>query len=385
MKIMTRVAAAAGGAMLASLVAGQALAQDTIRMGLISDRQGLMQSFGIPSWNGTRLAVKEINDAGGIAVNGKKYKIDLKEAESRSNEREASAAAVELINDQKVKFLFGAIGPLAPIVLQLSDPAKVIYFTTSSAAAAQIDKTKYMVITVPPVAVRISISVKGIKEIYPNVKKIALLMTKDATSDQILEPLKAELIRAGYELTTTEMLASASADPSALLTRIRSTKPDLVFVGWTQEPINAVIRANKEIDATPKFFTQGLGCTAAQAAGLDRPYAANTFVGANIENPATPAAQGLADRYRAFTGEANPVGFYSAVWNYDFVYMLAKAIETAGTFTDTDAVLKAMRSISHQGVAGKITVNEKNSAIYGLDFCLVDSPTGKGKTYHIDP
>jgi ABC-type branched-subunit amino acid transport system substrate-binding protein len=372
-------------ALAAAACPGFAAAADTIKIGLIAERSGNLQSFGIHSYNGTRLAVKEVNDAGGVTVKGRKYLLELVVADSRSDERETSAAAVDLIIDRKIKFLFGALGRLAPIVLKLSEPNKAIYFTTSSAAAALIDKSRYMVLTVPSLDTRVALTVKGIKEIYPDAKRIAFLMTKDSISDEILEPLKKAVDAAGLQISAVETLPSSSADPSAPLTRIRGTKSDVLLVGWGTEPVTAIVRTNREINAAPRLYSAGMGCSEVQKAGIDRPFASNTFAGANIENPSTPEARDLAARYRKFIGDENPTGFYPAVWNYDFIHVLAKAIEAAGTFDDTDAVMAALKKVTHNGVAGKISLDNKGRAVYGLDFCRVESPAGAPRALHINP
>jgi len=370
---------------VAFLVHNVAMAADTIKLGVLAELSGVYQSFGIPVYNGIRLAVKEINDAGGVTVNGKQYQLDLLTTDEKSDLREASAATIDLVSDKKVKYIFGGIANLAPIVMQITEANKAIYFTTSSAAAAQIDKTKYMVLTVPPVATRLELSAKGIKQIFPEVKKIAMLMTQDATADEMLEPQKRVLTSQGFEITTTEMLPSQGADPSAQLTRIRATKPDLIFVGSGTVPVNNTVRTNKEIDAAPRYFSVGIGCTDVQKAGLDRPFASNTYVGANIENPVTPKAKDLAQRYKAFVGTDKLTGAYSAIWYYDFVHLLAKAFEKAGTFDDPQAVLAAMHEITYEGVSGNIHLDDKNRAVFGFDFCEVANATDKGDALHIDP
>lgn len=52
--------------------------------------------------------------------------------------------------------------------------------------------------------------------------------------------------------------------------------------------------------------------------------------------------------------------------SYDSVYVLANAIERAGTL-DADAVVKALETTDMDGVIGKIKFNDKHQVVYGFD------------------
>lgn len=383
-----RKALAASAAVLAILIggaAGSAVAEDTIKIGFIAERAGTYAAYGIPNYNGSRLAIKNINEAGGVTINGKQYKFELVVRDSRTDERQASAAAVELIQDVGVNFLFGAIGRLAPVILQMSDPNEVIYFTSSSSAAAQIDKTKYMVLTIPPVPVRVALTAKGAREIYPDAKRLAFLVNQEATTDEVLGTMQEGFKEQGFEVVAVEIFPEGSTDLSAPLTRIRSTEPDVLFLGWSLDPVVSAVRANEEIDAAPKLFSYAVSCRDVRKTSFTRPFAANILAGANLDNPSTEEARKLAQEYKAFVGEEDPVNLYAVMWNYDFYFLLAQAIEKAGTFEDTDAVLKAMREIEYDGVAGPIGIDEKNRAYYGFDFCYAKDAESEPKMLHVNP
>ncbi|WP_109793448.1 ABC transporter substrate-binding protein [Minwuia thermotolerans] len=370
---------------LAAGFGGAAAAQDTIKLGFIAERAGGYAAYGIPNYNGSRLAIKKINEAGGVTVDGKQYDLELVVRDSRTDERQASAAAVELISDVGVNFLFGAIGRLAPVVLQLSEANGVIYFTSSSSAAAQIDQTKHMVITIPPVPVRVGLTAKGARQIFPDAKSVAFLLRQEATTEELLEPMQEGFKAQGFEIAAVEVYPEGATDLSASLTRIRATKPDLLFTGWDIEPVVLAARTNEEIDAAPRLFSYAVSCRNVQKAGFTRPFAANILAGANLDNPSTPEARQLAEEYKAFVGEKDPDNLYAVMWNYDFYFLLAAAIEKAGTFTDTDKVIKAMQQIEYQGVAGPIGIDEKNRAYYGLDFCYVADSKANPEIIHINP
>ena len=68
-----------GVALAVWTLCGTALAADTIKIGVIYSLTGAGSSLGPIQAQGAKLAIKEANDAGGIAVGGKKYTIEIVE------------------------------------------------------------------------------------------------------------------------------------------------------------------------------------------------------------------------------------------------------------------------------------------------------------------
>src|SRR5690242_21590893 len=88
----------------AAVLAGPALAQDTIKIGVTEPLTGAFAASGNYVTQGARLAEEEINKAGGVL--GKK--IQLVVEDNKSNPTEAVATAEKLIQKDKVPVLMGA-------------------------------------------------------------------------------------------------------------------------------------------------------------------------------------------------------------------------------------------------------------------------------------
>ena len=76
---------------------------DTVKIGAIAEMTGANASYGTSMMRGFKLAVKEINAAGGI--NGKK--LQLVEADTKSEPAEAANAMSKLISQDKVPMVAG--------------------------------------------------------------------------------------------------------------------------------------------------------------------------------------------------------------------------------------------------------------------------------------
>src|SRR5271155_1988880 len=123
-----------------SMVAAAALAaasgahaQDTVKIGVNAALTGSFVSAGNTVHNAVKLAVKQINDAGGFVVNGKTYKLEPYYRDDRTDVNTAIANARELVEDIGVKAVWGTESHDFSIAMtKITNPAKVIQFTGNS-------------------------------------------------------------------------------------------------------------------------------------------------------------------------------------------------------------------------------------------------------------
>src|SRR5215475_11264377 len=106
MPLTRRQALATAGAALASTLAKPAIAaNEPIRIGYLPALTGPSSSTGIGINRGFELAVKELNDAGGI--NGRQ--IELVVRDTQSDPTKAVNGAAELTHGEKVSVVFGPV------------------------------------------------------------------------------------------------------------------------------------------------------------------------------------------------------------------------------------------------------------------------------------
>ena len=78
-----------------------------VKVGVIAEITGSMPAVGKSCQTAARLAVKKINDSGGIEVGGKKYQIELVVEDSAAEPKKAAAAASKLIEQDGVLAIVG--------------------------------------------------------------------------------------------------------------------------------------------------------------------------------------------------------------------------------------------------------------------------------------
>ena len=129
----TKIGALVQGLTAASALAGLALlptmanAEDTIVLGSAISITGKYSQEGKNASDGYNFAVKKINDAGGITVGGKKYKIEVKYYDDESTPARTAQLLERLINQDGTKFILGPYGSgptkaAAPVVEKYKVP-----------------------------------------------------------------------------------------------------------------------------------------------------------------------------------------------------------------------------------------------------------------------
>ena len=83
---------------------------DTIILGSAISFTGKYSIKGIDASNGYNLAVKKINDAGGVKVGGKSYKLKIKFYDDESKPAHSARLMERLIRHDGIKFMLGPYG-----------------------------------------------------------------------------------------------------------------------------------------------------------------------------------------------------------------------------------------------------------------------------------
>ncbi len=126
MRISTLFATAAVAA-VAMLGAQQAAAQqaEELKLGIIGALSGGGTAWGQGLVRGVTIAADEVNASGGLTVGGKTYHLTVIPYDDQYNAAQAKTAAERLVNDEKVKFMFGPVGsPGGLSTVPVTQPAR---------------------------------------------------------------------------------------------------------------------------------------------------------------------------------------------------------------------------------------------------------------------
>jgi ABC-type branched-subunit amino acid transport system substrate-binding protein len=360
----------------------------TIEIGMDAEQGGALASFGLSFLQAAKAGVAYVNKNGGVTVNGTKYNLALDICNDNSDQTQVAACATKLVVTNQDKFVFGGLADFGPIIRGITEPNHAIYFSTGSAVASLMSSSHYVVNTVPSLDARSLMSVRGFKKAFPNAKTVALLGEQDATDQAAFAADEAAFKQEGLTVVGTEIAPLDATDYSSFLTALKAKHPDVIWnelaAAVNSEP--AMLGQNGSLHAASVVFNNSGSCQASYPHTPGITYMAETNAGAITVGPQESAAtKDYESSYYGLGGIKNPDPNISAgLYIYDFFPILAKAIEKAGTSTDTTKVLAAINSTSYRGVDGTITVTN-NQASYGQVLCTMKDGNTSTSEFEVFP
>lgn len=332
---------------------GNQAAGDEIVIGSNFELTGNVAQYGANANNGLKLAIKEINDAGGI--NGKKIKIV--EADAKSEAAEAVNAATKLISDDKVVAL---VGPAVTAnVIAESQVATDNSVPIIAPAATNPDVTVENG-TVKPFIFRACFIDPQQSEVMAQFAVKDLMATKaviyvDSSSDyskSLGKIFKEKFEADGGVVVMEEAFLAKDQDFKAALTKIQTADADVIFVPAYYEEVGKIIKQARELGINAAILgTDGWDdAKVIDIAGKDA--LNNTFFCTHyFEGDAE--VQGFINAYKN-EYKADPNVF--AALGYDAGKMLINAIERGGV--DSNKIRESIESITDLQVGtGKITMD----------------------------
>src|SRR5207248_3409580 len=127
-------------------------AQDEIRIGAVLPLTGKESKIGGAFKAATELAVKEVNDAGGLQVGKKKMKVDLRLLDDTSDGPKSAQLVEQLIVQQKVHAVIGGYGSqLVQAQSVVPERYGVPFISGGAGASAIYGRSKWVFGTLSPV------------------------------------------------------------------------------------------------------------------------------------------------------------------------------------------------------------------------------------------
>ena len=225
------VVAGASLALFAPAIIGRAQAATKVRLGHTQPLTGPSASYGIRARDGALVAVKEIEVMGGFADGaGNKYTFDMTEDDMVNDPKQAVTLFRQHASDPSIVASMGptnSVGflPCIPIAGQLNCP---LVGNGSGAPVKKWTDWAYRVNTVATTAFPAMMRVV-VKE--ASVKRLAVIydQTQDAQKGDadLSKKYASEL---GYEIVAFEAMRAGDQDFSPQLAKMRTTKPDAIYV-----------------------------------------------------------------------------------------------------------------------------------------------------------
>ena len=358
-----------------------ALGADIIKVGVIGPMQFIQ---GKHHWDGALMAQDEINNAGGVQVGKKKYKIELVKADSNEflSPTDATNAMEMLMTRDKVNFVVGGFRTESVLAMQdIAMDYKTIFLGCGAATkeicdrvGEDYDRYKYWFRNTPFNNIYLAktsfihlATVGAImrKALGIETPKVAIVAEKQAWVEAMIKASEATIPKLGLAIAGIWQPSQTATDVTAELSAIQRADAQIVFtifsatvgvtfakqVGELNLPLAQVginVEAQKEgfMEATGGMgnyvFTMNTYCPGVEYNELTKPFM-DTFMKRFGEVPT----------YTAGT--------------YEAILMLAECAKRAGSL-DADKIVPELEKWDAESTSGRFKYDKNHDPVWGPGY-----------------
>jgi branched-chain amino acid transport system substrate-binding protein len=330
---------------------------DEILIGEFGTLTGGEATFGQSTNKGLRMALDEINTAGG--VKGKKIKLITYDNQGKTDE--TAAVVTRLITQDKVVAIIGEVASGRTLVAApIAQQYKVPLITPSSTHPKVTEKGDYIfrICFIDPFqgAVMAKFMIENLK-----LKKVAILRdVKNEYSVGLADTFVKEVTQRGGEVLIDVSYQANDIDFKAQLTQIKSKNPEVIFVPgyYTDAGLITVQARQLGIKAV---FLGGDGWDSPKLHEIAKEAANGSYFSNHYSTDSTdPVVQEFIQKFKT---QFNELPDAMAALGYDAGKVLAMALMNAKEITPENIKNEIAKTKDFPGVTGVITLDAQRNAI----------------------
>lgn len=341
---------------LAAGISISAFSQDTIKIGEFGSLTGDNASFGTSQNNGVQMAVKEINDSGGVL--GKK--IDLIVEDNETKQGETTTIVRKLISQDHVVALIGEVASSKSLeAAPIAQEAKIPQIATAATNPRVTQTGDYIFRVCFIDDFQAQVIARFVLEKLQKKKVAFMTDVKQDYSVGLTNFAKDYLLKHDGQVVKEQSYSSGDKDFRAQLTDIKAANPDVIIItGYYPEA--ALIAKQARQFGIKSTLVGGDGWDGSSLIPVGGKAIEGAFYSTHFSvDDKSPAVQEFVTKYKA-KYNALPDAF--AALGYDAAKLLADAIKRAGG-TESQKLRDAIATTKDfPGVSGKITINAERNA-----------------------
>src|SRR5437762_4120628 len=329
---------------------------DSIKVGEYASLTGREAAFGQSSHKGTVLAIDEVNEVGGVL--GKKVKLITEDDQSKAGE--PATVVRKLISRENVVAVLGEVASsrsleAAPICQQ----NKIPMISPSSTNVRLTEMGDYIF--------RVCFTDEFQGKLLSNfaqrtLKAANVAIMTDVKSDYsvgLSRDFKAPFTAAGGSIVAEQTYNGGDKDFKGQLTAIKAANPDSIIVTGYYTDVGLIVKQAKQLGITVPLFG-GDGWESSKRIEIGGVDGEGTYFSTHFSpEEKSPAGENFVKKFQA---KYHEVPDAMAALGYDSAMVLFEAIKRAGT-TEGPKLRDAIAATKdHQGITGKITLDEKRNA-----------------------
>jgi len=342
----------AGAALVLLAAPSAALAQGTVKIGIVMPYSGQFADLAAQMDNGIKLYMKQNGDT----VAGKKIEIIRKDSGGVAPDV-ATRLAQELVTRDNVDILGGStLSPNAIAMSKISAEAKKFMVIMNAATT--------VIITMSPYSVRTSMTLPSVGAsagtwAYKSGIRKAYTMVSDFAPGKDAEAAFQEAFKkAGGEIVGSVRMPVANPDFSAFVQRAKDLNPESIFVfvpGGAQPAALGKAFAERGVD-TSKIKIIGTGEITDEAAVKNMGDAALGIITAwhydfNHDSKVNK------DFVAAYNAEFKRNPDFGAVGGYDGMHVIYEALKKTGGKADGDSLIAAVKGMKWESPRGAFQID----------------------------
>lgn len=325
----------------------------TVRLGHVAPMTGPQAHLGKDNENGAVLAVEELN-ARGLEIGGAKVKFELINEDDQADPKQGTLVAQKLV-DAKVNGVIGHLNSGTTI------PASKLYADAGipqiSGSATNPKYTEQGFATAFRVMANDVQQGKALGEFAARqgARTVAVIDDRTAYGQGLADEFRKAAEAAGMTVVANEYTNDKATDFKAILTKIKSRKPDLVFYGGMDAQGGPLLKQFKELGIKATFLTGDGGCTPEfiKLGGDASDGQFCSLPGVPLEK--MPKGPDFRKKYTAkFNGE---IQLY-APYVYDAVMVMADSMQRANS-VEPAKYLPEIGKTSYEGVTANVQFDDK--------------------------
>lgn len=333
-----------------------------IKIGGNLELTGGIATFGQSTANGIKLAMKEMNAAGGVL--GKQ--LTFISADNKSEPSESTNAITKLITQDKVVAVLGAVASSNTLAAsQVAQDNKVPFVSTSSTNpkvtvdGGKVKDYAFRVCFIDPFqgTVMANFAAKSLK-----AKTAAIYIDNSSDySKGLAQFFEEAFVKNGGKIVAKEAFLQKDQDFKATLTKIKATNPEVIFIPGYYEEVGKIVKQARELGITvPLLGGDGWDSPKlveiAGAAALKNGFFSNHYSPEDKD----PRVVKFVEAYKKEYGQVPDA---LAALGYDAALMIADAIKRANS-TEPAKIKDALAQTKNlQVVTGVITLDANHDPV----------------------
>jgi branched-chain amino acid transport system substrate-binding protein len=333
-------------------VSAHAVCAQEIKIGMSGPTSGAEAYFGNTWMNGAEMAIKELNDAGGIGGR----KVALARQDDQGDPKQGTLVAQRFCDDD------GMLAVIAHFNSGVTIPASDVYNRcgmpqVTNSSNPKVTAAGYKNLFRPIANDYMQGGIPGDYAVDAlKAKTAAIVHDKQAFGQGVSDVFKAQFEKRSGKVTSYSGVSASDVDFSAVITKLKTENPDVVFYGGTMPGVALFLKQMRALGMKSTFFAADPAFLPDFIKTAGESVAAGAIV--SFQAPpydSTPALQDFTNKYQAMWKDAP--GSYSA-YGYNEAKIILEAMARAKPL-GRETIIAELQKTKTKGLTGTIEFTDK--------------------------